>query len=255
MIFRCRYAAGFHGRGRRSLRAGRRCDPAQFGAVARGRAAGHRDDFWRCAHAEETPNSDCSRIAWKGRAARSGFSSRSPSCRNKTDRRAQLEPGARLEAATHYVVKKQAFDLFTNPWLDGLRQAGAFRGQTCVVFGVATDYCVRACGLGLMAAGARVLLVEDAIRGVASVTTETTLAEMRAAGVEFTSTDDVLRVAGAGGPRLNRETGGRDNAENQTVRQSEREAHRARFDCLVVSTHWTVGFQKRRGHPTSDEPA
>jgi nicotinamidase/pyrazinamidase len=103
------------------------------------------------------------------------------------DQQAQIRP------ATHYVVKKKVFDLFSNPWLEGLRRKGAFKGESCVVFGVATDYCVRACALGLAEAGAHVLLVEDAIRGVAGETTARTIDEMRAAGVEFTSTDEVLK--------------------------------------------------------------
>jgi nicotinamidase/pyrazinamidase len=103
------------------------------------------------------------------------------------DQQAQIRP------ATHYVVKKKVFDLFSNPWLEGLRRRGAFKGESCVVFGVATDYCVRACALGLAEAGAHVLLVEDAIRGVAGETTARTIDEMRAAGVEFTTTDEVLK--------------------------------------------------------------
>lgn len=99
----------------------------------------------------------------------------------------------RLEPARHYVVKKKVFDLFSNRWLEGLRQRGDFKGEACVVFGVATDYCVRACALGLAEAGARVLLVEDAVRGVAEETTARTMDEMRAAGVEFTTTDEVLK--------------------------------------------------------------
>jgi nicotinamidase/pyrazinamidase len=103
------------------------------------------------------------------------------------------EASATLAPATHYLVKKQVYDLFSNPWLEHLRQAGAFRGELCVVFGVATDYCVRAAALGLAATGARVLLVEDAVRGVAPETTAQTIAEMRAAGVEFTTTHEVLK--------------------------------------------------------------
>ena len=102
----------------------------------------------------------------------------------------------RLEAGTHYVVKKKVFDMFSSNWLAGLRQRGAFRDEPCIVFGVATDYCVRACVLGLVEAGARVLVVEDAIRGVAPETTEQTVAEMRAAGIEFTTTDEVLKKVG-----------------------------------------------------------
>jgi len=106
---------------------------------------------------------------------------------------AMSDSQARLEPATHYIVKKKVFDLFSNQWLEGLRRRGDFKGESCVVFGVATDYCVRACALGLAEAGARVLLVEDAIRGVAGETTSQTFGEMRAAGVEFTTTDEVLK--------------------------------------------------------------
>lgn len=105
---------------------------------------------------------------------------------------AQEDASARLAAGAHYIVKKQAFDLFTNRWLNGLRRAGAFRSETCVVFGVATDYCVRACALGLAGAAGRVLVVEDAMRGVAAETTAQTLLEMRDAQVEFISTEAVL---------------------------------------------------------------
>jgi nicotinamidase/pyrazinamidase len=113
--------------------------------------------------------------------------------RHEIEVAAKADPEAKLAPATHYIVKKKAFDLFSNAWLDGLRERGAFRGQRCVVFGVATDYCVRACVLGLAQAGAQVLLVEDAILGVANETTERAVAEKRAAGVIFTTTDDVLK--------------------------------------------------------------
>src|SRR5262249_47323127 len=59
------------------------------------------------------------------------------------DLRAEIAP------ATHYIIKKKVFDMFSNQWLDGLRQSGRLRGEECIVFGVATDYCVRDCGLGL----------------------------------------------------------------------------------------------------------
>src|SRR5262245_45049041 len=66
------------------------------------------------------------------------------------------DPEAILEPATHYLVEKRAFDLFSNDWLAEIRRKGAFKCQDCVVFGVATDYCVRACALGLASAGAHV---------------------------------------------------------------------------------------------------
>jgi nicotinamidase/pyrazinamidase len=106
---------------------------------------------------------------------------------------AAADPQAQIQPAKHYVVKKKVFDLFSNQWLGGLRRRGDFSGKSCAVFGVATDYCVRACALGLVEAGAHVLLVEDAICGVTDETISRTIDEMRAAGVEFTTTDEVLK--------------------------------------------------------------
>ncbi|NDD62857.1 MAG: isochorismatase family protein [Acidobacteria bacterium] len=105
---------------------------------------------------------------------------------------ATAEPGASLRVGHHYVVRKRVFDLFSNRWLDGLRRAGAFRDKECVVFGVATDYCVRACVDGLTAAGARVRVVVDAIRGVAPESTEETLASWQAAGIRMSTTREVI---------------------------------------------------------------
>lgn len=107
---------------------------------------------------------------------------------------ATLASGApgHFEAGHHYVVRKKAFDLFSNRWLDGMRQRGAFQGERCVVFGVATDYCVRACVLGLAAAGAEIQVVRDAIGGVAEESTARTLTEWEAAGVAWTTTGEIL---------------------------------------------------------------
>ena len=112
--------------------------------------------------------------------------------RHEFEADAMADASAQLHAGEHYIVKKKAYDLFTNAWLEALRARGAFAQQTCVVFGVATDYCVRAAALGLAQAGARVLLVTDAIRGVAPDTTAKSLDEFRAAGIEFTTTVEVL---------------------------------------------------------------
>jgi nicotinamidase/pyrazinamidase len=116
--------------------------------------------------------------------------------------------GAHLEPCTHYVVEKKVFDLFSNRWLEGLRVGGAFRDRECIVFGVATDYCVRAAALGLVEGGARVKLVADAVRGVAEESTAKALDEMRAAGVELTTTDEVLNTVN---------TAANDSSSNETA--------------------------------------
>lgn len=92
----------------------------------------------------------------------------------------------------HYEVKKKIFNIFSNPWLSDQASAGVFRNKECIVFGVATDYCVRDCVSGLIDAGAKVVIVEDAIRGVAEHTTSETLNDMRRKGVIFTTTQIIL---------------------------------------------------------------
>lgn len=52
-----------------------------------------------------------------------------------------------------------------------------------LVFGLATDYCVKATALDAVRAGYRVTLVEGLCRGVAPETSATALAEMKQAGV------------------------------------------------------------------------
>ncbi len=111
---------------------------------------------------------------------------------------------AMLLPATHYVIKKKVFDPFSNLWLEGLRKDGAFRGERAIVFGVATDYCVRATALGLREGGAEVDVVEDAIRGVTDETTRTTLGELEVSGIRLITTDEVLQQVKA----LKKDVGG-----------------------------------------------
>jgi len=59
------------------------------------------------------------------------------------------------------------------------------------IAGLTTDYCVRQTALDARAAGFTVYLVEDAVRGVASGTTATALADMEAAGIVRVKSDQL----------------------------------------------------------------
>ncbi len=98
--------------------------------------------------------------------------------------------------------EKEVYSLFANPnaarWLDVL-----CRGEPAefVVFGVATDYCVRAAALDALSwakasggrvADSRVIVVRDAIAGVAKESTDRALAELRAAGVSLPNYDELF---------------------------------------------------------------
>ena len=55
--------------------------------------------------------------------------------------------------------------------------------RTVVVYGIATDYCVRATALDAIAAGYKVIFIKNLSRGVAPDTSQKSIEEMRAKGV------------------------------------------------------------------------
>ncbi len=85
-----------------------------------------------------------------------------------------------------FIIEKQEYDATTNVHCDAiLRSLGKRR---YVVFGVATDYCVRGTALGLRKRGLAVDLVMDAIKGIDPDEERKALEEMRAAGVCMVTT-------------------------------------------------------------------
>lgn len=94
-----------------------------------------------------------------------------------------------LAGSRHVVLEKTVFDLFDNPNAEAV--LAHFGARHYVVFGVATDYCVRAAALGLRKRGFDVTVVSDAVKAVTSEGEATTLAEFAAAGIQFQSTAEV----------------------------------------------------------------
>ena len=96
--------------------------------------------------------------------------------------------------------EKEVYSLFANPnaapVLDALTPPGP---AEFVVFGVATDYCVRAAALGLLdwiaarpaRAGSRVLVVTDAVAAVTEAGGRDALRDLAAAGVGLVTSDAV----------------------------------------------------------------
>ena len=86
---------------------------------------------------------------------------------------------------------KQDYDVFSEaetlqPFLETIK------GKTVVLYGVATDYCVRATALGFRQRNFDVIVVQDAIMGIAAETVKQSLIEMRTAGVQFIDWLDVI---------------------------------------------------------------
>jgi nicotinamidase/pyrazinamidase len=92
-----------------------------------------------------------------------------------------------LDMFTTYITK-QSYDVFSNPIikdaLKGIKEA--------IVYGVATDYCVKAAVLGMLKMGIKVIVVADAIMGVDKKTTFEAIQEMINKGVIFKTTKEVI---------------------------------------------------------------
>ena len=109
----------------------------------------------------------------------------------------QDSPNARIlmdEALFTAIVKKgmdPAFDSYSGFFDDGkkdtgladiLKDAGI---KKLVIYGLATDYCVKATVMDARMLGFDVTLIKDLCRGVAPETTAAALEEMKAAGVDI----------------------------------------------------------------------
>ncbi len=89
-----------------------------------------------------------------------------------------------------FLLLKKHFDVFTNPNAECL--LAALAPDEVVVFGVATDVCDDAAIRGLLGRGLTVRFVEEAARGLDESRVEACTLAWRAAGVTFTTVDDVI---------------------------------------------------------------
>ena len=93
-----------------------------------------------------------------------------------------------------YLFEKNSYDVFDEK--DGNNKFSEFLCENlvtkAVVYGVATDYCVKAAVLGLRRHGVDVLVVAEAIKGVAKDTTDEALTEMREKGAKIRPMRDIF---------------------------------------------------------------
>jgi nicotinamidase/pyrazinamidase len=104
-----------------------------------------------------------------------------------------LVPGL-VEGRREILLLKKSFDVFTNPNTDVLLDV--LDPEEIVVFGVATDVCDDAAIRGLLRRGRRVVFVEDAAKGLDETRTAACLDAWRAAGVGFSTVEEVVRSLG-----------------------------------------------------------
>jgi len=101
----------------------------------------------------------------------------------------QLKPAETLVGAGQIIVEKQALDVFSNP--DFVPLLNTLQADRYVVYGVATDYCVRWAVTGLLATGKPVMLVTDAIAAVDPEDGAKTLEEFVLHGGTVTTVQEV----------------------------------------------------------------
>jgi nicotinamidase/pyrazinamidase len=89
------------------------------------------------------------------------------------------------------IIEKQEYDASTNVNFDAILKALGER--RFVVFGVATDYCVRGTALSLLKKGLSVQLVTDAVKAINEEDGRKAINEITGAGAELVTTADVCR--------------------------------------------------------------
>lgn len=93
---------------------------------------------------------------------------------------------ASVEWPAQIIIEKQEYDASTNVNFDAILQALGERHF--VVFGVATDYCVRGTALSLLKKGLSVQLVTDAIKAINEENGRKAIDEVTAAGAQLVTT-------------------------------------------------------------------
>lgn len=95
-----------------------------------------------------------------------------------------------VRQARQIIIEKGVLDLFGNPHAEAVLRT--LEPRLVVVFGVATEYCVRLGVLGLVSRGYRTAVVRDAIAGVEALAASEALTEMRRVGATFLLAADIL---------------------------------------------------------------
>ena len=98
--------------------------------------------------------------------------------------------------AGQFIVEKTTYAAQGNPNFDAVLQS--LGSRHAVVFGVATEFCVRALTLDLCRRGLNVDVVTDAIMPITAQGGEKALAEMAAAGARMVTTAQVCQPTAAG---------------------------------------------------------
>jgi nicotinamidase/pyrazinamidase len=97
----------------------------------------------------------------------------------------------------HLTIEKQNYDAFRHPYIDQIMALYTADHPTFVVYGVATDYCLKAAVLGLLARNQTVVIVVDAIRAVDPEHEAAELSDLVGRGARLALTEVVCALSPA----------------------------------------------------------
>jgi nicotinamidase/pyrazinamidase len=95
------------------------------------------------------------------------------------------------------VLEKQTLDVFDNSHASAIVERLG-KDVEYVVFGVATEYCVRLAAKGLLERGRRVCLVTDAIEALNPLEGRRAIEELKSLGAKMITTSEALAAVGSG---------------------------------------------------------
>ncbi|MBI2649681.1 cysteine hydrolase [Candidatus Woesearchaeota archaeon] len=94
-----------------------------------------------------------------------------------------------LKQKNRLLIEKQKYDAFSNPNLSSILKGA----KKAYVYGVATDYCVKAAVLGLRRMGIETYVIKDAIKPVFRKNEKKDLKLFRKKGAKFLTASQLLR--------------------------------------------------------------
>ncbi len=97
-----------------------------------------------------------------------------------------------LDNLNGIVFTKNTFDVFSNPFVEELLKE--INPVNIILYGVATDYCVKAAAESLLQRGYDVSLVSDAVKAVDENEGVKVLGNLKKRGVKLVKTADVLKM-------------------------------------------------------------
>lgn len=95
--------------------------------------------------------------------------------------------------AGQFIVEKRTYSVEDNPNYEAI--LASLGRRRAVVFGVATEFCVRAAALGLARRGFDVVLASDAVKSITVEGGREAWEEMAAAGVQMLTTSEICKPA------------------------------------------------------------